>query len=236
MTRSAETPHTTDAAPLIERAEAKWSAVAAAQPDLAPAIELQRSLVSRTIRTVEQLTRVPPAVTLNLATVTRKLREGVPLLRDEEPHLATELLGPVVTETCDALARGATGEVAQRVRQCLDTGRIDMGSLLAASFERNQIAIRAKAMHESIAPDVLWLAAELAVGPAAHLAIRNLLRENPTAPGTPVRDALNGWSHGFCPACGSWPAFGEEPTTGRRLRCSFCGLDWQPRAGCTYCI
>jgi len=235
VTRSAKTSHAEDVATLIERAEAKWRAVGAAQPDLAPAIALQRLLVTRTIRTVEQLTSVPPAVTLPLATVTRKLQEGVPLLRGEELHLATDLLGPVVTQTCATLARGATGETAQRVRQCLEDGRIDMGSLLAASFERNQIAIRAKAMHESIAPDVLWLAAELAVGPAAHLAIRHLLRENPIDTGTPVRNALEGWTHGFCPACGSWPAFGEERDTGCRLRCSFCGLDWQPRKGCTYC-
>jgi formate dehydrogenase maturation protein FdhE len=49
---------------------------------------------------------------------------------------------------------------------------------------------------------------------------------------------INTWDHGFCAACGSWPAFGEriKPTTQRSLRCSFCGSTWTPTIQrCIYC-
>ena len=79
---------------------------------------------------------------------------------------------------------------------------------------------------------MLWLAAELAAGPAAHVAVGTLL-------GAGTGDALGArerWPHGHCPACGSWPAFAESGGETGRLRCSFCGLDWPARADrCTYC-
>ena len=135
---------------LLDRAQARWAALGTAAPDLAPAITLQRALVNRTIDTVDRLRRLDRPV-LNL-----------------EPGLAATKLRPSTPE----LRGGSAGEVAQRGRNCLDAGRIDVPSLLIASFDRNQSAIRIKAMHEGIAPDVLWLAAELAVGPAAHVAQR----------------------------------------------------------------
>jgi hypothetical protein len=146
------------------------------------------------------------------------------------------MLRPLVLRACDDLAAGGAGDVARRVRGCLDEGRIDMGSLLIASFDRNQNAIRIKAVHEGIAPDVLWLAAELAVGPAAYVAQQTLFA--PAGAGThlAITDALAQWPHGYCPACGSWPAFGEDPDRSRQLRCSFCGVGWRLRdPGCTYC-
>ena len=224
-------------ASLLDRAEARWTEIGASQPDLAPAIALQRLLVTRTIQTVDRLDGAdPPVVSLEPEQAADKLRAGSPALRGEPVALPVAMLSPLVLRACDDLAAGGAGDVARRVRGCLDEGRIDVGSLLIASFDRNQSAIRVKAVHEGIAPDVLWLAAELAVGPAAYVAQRTLFA--PAGAGThpAITGALAEWPHGYCPACGSWPAFGEDPNRSRQLRCSFCGVGWRRRdPGCTYC-
>ena len=224
-------------ASLLDRAEARWTEIGASQPDLTPAIALQRRLVTRTIQTVDRLDGAdPPVVSLEPEQAADKLRAGTPAFRGEPVALPVAMLHPLVLRACDDLAAGGAGDVARRVRGCLDEGRIDVGSLLVASFDRNQNAIRTKAVHEGIAPDVLWLVAELAVGPAAYVAQRTLF----APPGAGTHPAMTGalaeWPHGYCPACGSWPAFGEDPDRSRQLRCSFCGVGWRLRdPGCTYC-
>ena len=218
---------------LVRRAETRWADIAAARPDLVPAIAVQRPMVIRTIRVVARLRLEPPAVRLTRQRAADKLEAGEPLIRGEAATLPVALLAPLVLEACDDLAAGGAGDVARRVRGCIDAGRVDVGSLLAASFDRNQHAIRVKALHEGIAPDVLWLAAELAAGPAAHVAARTLLGDGT---GDGLAAGREGWRHGYCPACGSWPAFAEAGGGDGRLRCSFCGLDWPARPErCTYC-
>lgn len=47
-----------------------------------------------------------------------------------------------------------------------------------------------------------------------------------------------GWSEGYCPVCGSWPAFAEVRgiERSRYLRCGRCGSDWYgPVLRCPYC-
>jgi len=224
MNLTALTPPT-----LLDRARTRWKEIGASQPDLAPAIALQRLLVARTIRVVNRLANEDLNVRLSPAELAQKLRAGIPALRGEGMVLPVTLLGPLVGETCDDLASGEAGEAAHRVRACLDAGRVDINSLLNASFDRNQMAIRMKAMQEAIAPDILWLAAELAVGPVAYVTARATFPMDGMG-------VLHLWPHGYCPACGSWPAFAEELVGKNQLRCSFCGLDWPKRAeGCNYC-
>ena len=44
------------------------------------------------------------------------------------------------------------------------------------------------------------------------------------------------WNHGYCPACGSWPAVGEVAAGHRTLRCSFCSCAWELNTyACIYC-
>jgi len=48
--------------------------------------------------------------------------------------------------------------------------------------------------------------------------------------------ALANWSHGYCPACGSWPALAEIHESHRVLRCSFCAHAWELKTyACVYC-
>ena len=227
-------PTIPDPEALVGRAETRWADIAAARPDLVPAIAVQRPMVVRAIRLVARLRLEPPALRLTSERIADKLEAGAPVIRGEEAALPVALLAPLVLEACDDLAAGGAGDVARRVRRCLDDGRVDMASLLAASFDRNQLAIRTKAVHEGIAPDVLWLAAELAAAPAAHVAARTLLDDGAgEGGGAAARDR---WPHGYCPACGSWPAFAEACGGTARHRCSFCGLDWPaPADRCTYC-
>ena len=224
-------PTIPDPETLVRRAETRWADIAAAQPDLIPAIAVQRPMVVRAIRLVDRLRLEPPVLRLEPQRVADKLAAGAPALRGEGAALPAALLAPLVLEACDDLAAGGAGDVARRVRGCIDDGRIDVESLLTASFDRNQDAIRTKALHEGIAPDVLWLAAELAAGPAAHVAARALLDA-----GGGLAGARDRWPYGYCPACGSWPAFAEACGGAARRRCSFCGLDWPaPADRCAYC-
>ena len=110
---------------------------------------------------------------------------------------------------------------------------MEAGSLLAASLARDQDAIRQGATHRGLAPDLVWLVAELAVSPVAHALQRTLFAN--AGPG-PLGAALGEWTHGYCPACGSWPALAEVAGGRRVLRCSFCAAAWELKTyACIYC-
>jgi FdhE protein len=141
-------------------------------------------------------------------------------------------LGPALLSFCDALAEGGAGEAATHIRTALEQRQIDPGSLLAASLSRDQEAIRNGAVHRGLAPDLLWLIAELAVSPFVH-AVQSALFSHADAL---LADALAAWVYGYCPACGSWPALAEAVQGQRVLRCSFCAAAWElPDYACIYC-
>ena len=89
----------------------------------------------------------------------------------------------------------------------------------------------------------MWLVAELAVGPFAHALQRALFAAAAHAEVVdgrgsegPVAEALRAWNHGYCPACGSWPAMAEVVDGHRTLRCSFCSAAWELTTyACVYC-
>ena len=111
---------------------------------------------------------------------------------------------------------------------------MDAGSLLSASLARDQHAIRTGANHRGLAADLVWLVAELAVSPFAYALQRALM--TPAAPDDALAHALANWTHGYCPACGSWPAVAEVAESHRILRCSFCAFAWElPTYACVYC-
>jgi hypothetical protein len=130
-------------------------------------------------------------------------------------------------QLCSELAASGAGEVAEHIRSAIDGRSLDAGSLLSASLSRDQGAIRTGAVHRGLAPDLVWLVAELAVGPFAHALQRavfaNAARtsDSGSQPDDPLMDALHRWQHGYCPACGSWPAMAEVVDGHRTLRCSF---------------
>src|SRR5258705_10968942 len=161
-----------------------------------------------------------------------KLSRGVPVLPGGPIPLPSTLLKPALLKFCSELAAGGAGDVATHIGDAIESGRLDAGSLLTASLARNQEAIRTGATHMGLAPDLAWLVAELAVGPVAHALQRTLF----ATPSAALSDALAGWNHGYCPACGSWPALAEVVGGHRLLRCAFCTATWERTIyACVYC-
>lgn len=219
---------------LLADAEGRWLRIADDRPELAAAVDLQRVLVTRGAEVAtdaERLTRGASAAPPDLAE--RLAREDAPVLDLAIDDLDVERLTTALLGFCDDFAAGGAGDPARRVRAALECGDIETGSLLRASLARQQTAIRMRAQHLGVAPDLVWLVAELTVGPIAHY-----LQEQALGPpaAVEVRAAAAGWRHGHCPACGSWPALAEVRAGKRHLRCSFCGADWAPApTACVYC-
>ena len=221
---------------LLERAGRQWAALASARPDLDAAIALQRRLVARSLELGAMLdAQPPPRLALAPAEAASKLHAKRPVLADSAVELDPIHFESFVLAFCDDFARGGAGGPAARLQGTLERHEIDLGSLLVASLLRRQEAIRMKAHHVGVAPDLLWLVAELAVAPLAHRLQSRCLTG--AATGDPaLRAALDAWDEGCCPACGSWPALAEVVDDARSLRCSFCGAAWRPAAPrCIYC-
>jgi FdhE protein len=219
---------------LLEMAGRRWETIRSDRPDLEPALALQRELLSRTVELADAIAggRLP-RLSLPPKYVAAKLKRGVPALAGEPIPVPVTVLTPVMFQLCDALARGGAGEAATHIRESMEGGTLEAASLLTASLHRDQAALRTGAVHRGLSPDLMWLVAELAVSPFAH-ALQRMLFDRAAAP--ELRDALDAWPHGYCPACGSWPAVGEVAGGHRTLRCSFCSCAWELKTyACIYC-
>ncbi len=223
-----------DTADLQQMAERRWDALGSSRPDLAPAVALQRDLLATVMQLAATLEGRPrPRLSLPPKYLAAKLARGVPALAGEPVPLPVPVLTPALLHLCDALAAGGAADAATHIRDAVASGNMESGSLLTASFKRDQPAIRLGATHRGLAPDLVWLVAELAVSPFIHLLQRSLFeRAEPDA----LHDALAAFAHGYCPACGSWPAVAEVVAGHRTLRCSFCAVAWElPTYTCIYC-
>src|SRR5438034_4949201 len=128
---------------LFETAERRWAGLRDARPDLAPALDLQRRLLGIVIDVADALGAGRlPRLSLPPKYIAAKLGRGVPLLAGEPIPLPMPLLTPAIGQLCDALADGGAADAATHIRQAIDGGAIEPGSLLGASLARNQSAIR----------------------------------------------------------------------------------------------
>jgi FdhE protein len=227
-------PEQASRAARLALASERWRAILTATPELAPAVALQQQLVELLLDLSDAIeTRGLPRLSLPPRYVATKLTSRVPALIGEPIPLPIPLVEPALIRLCEALGRGGAGEAADHIRTWLTERRLDIGSLLTASLGRDQQAIRQGALHRGLSPDLLWLVAELAVSPFAH-ALEPAVFAARTQ--TDLRSALDGWTLGYCPLCGSWPALAEATTLHRALRCSFCSLAWErSTVGCAYC-
>jgi FdhE protein len=238
-------PYMTIPAPSREEclasAQERWEAILAARPDLEPAVALQRRLVTLVIDLSYAINNGRlPRLSLPPKYVAAKLGRGVPALAGEPIPLPVQMLSRPLVQLCSELAAGGAADAADHIRRAIEGGSIEAGSLLAASFSRNQAAIRQGAMHRGLAPDLVWLVAELAVSPFAHALQRAVLSASPGAAGaassSALAEACDRWGHGYCPACGSWPALAEVVGGHRVLRCAFCAAAWEQNTyACVYC-
>ena len=220
-------------AKLTELAETRWRRVREARPDLEPALALQKRLLGHVLDAAVVLDggRLP-RLSLPGKYLAAKLGRGVPALAGEPIPLPVAALAPPLLQCCEALAAGGAGGAAEHIRSAIADGAIDAASLLTASLQRDQAALRTAAVHRGLSPDLLWLVAELAVSPFVH-ALQRLLLGGATAD---LDAALDRWDRGYCPACGSWPAVAEVVHGHRTLRCSFCAGAWELTTyACIYC-
>src|SRR4051812_34973337 len=128
---------------LLDSAEARWLTVQTARPDLEPALVLQRRLITLVVELAAKLEggRLP-RLSLPPRYLAAKLARGVPVFAGEPIPLPIPVLTPALVRFCDALAEGGAGETATHIRDAITTGSMEAGSLLGASFTRNQAAIR----------------------------------------------------------------------------------------------
>jgi FdhE protein len=217
----------------LAAAATRWHALLHAHPDLEPAVALQRELIGLIVDLTDAIEGRPlPRLSLPPRYLAAKLARGTPAFAAEPIPLPVAVLRTSLLALCDALSRGGAGEVADRVKASIRDGQMDAASLLTASLARDHQAIRTGATHRGLAPDLVWLAAELAVSPVAHALQQALLTHDEET----LRTALHEWKHGYCPACGSWPALAEVAASHRVLRCSFCAFAWELDAyHCIYC-
>lgn len=243
------TPHPD---PLWHRATALWAEISALSPDLAPAVRLQQRLVGLMLdaKSAVDGTSLLPLAT---AAVLEKWRKGLPALRNEVvpiPSGLKDILQPI----CTALAEAGAGHSAQHIGDAIAARSIDADSLLGVSLARNQKAIRTSALHMGFSPDLVWLVGELGSAPLAHYLSAGLKASTTTSTRdtsdvrTADLDARNAgvrsadlqvghhWNRGYCPFCGSWPAFIEAHGQEHVLRCSYCALGWSLSSHrCAYC-
>ena len=219
---------------LLNSAERRWRAIREIRPDLEPALTLQRQLLTLVIDLAGTLDRGRlPKLSLPPKYTAAKLTRGVPVLAGEPIPVPVPVLTPALLQLCDALAIGGAGTAATHIRQAIESGSIEPGSLLTASLGRDQAAVRTGAVHRGLAPDLVWLVAELAVSPFVHALQRMVFAHGDTRE---LQSALEAWNRGYCPACGSWPAVAEVAGGHRTLRCSFCSCAWELSTyACIYC-
>lgn len=220
----------------LEEAGARWAELLRADPTLAPAVTLQRRLLQRSRALLESLLPLisaqPPldAAGGDLAALGERLARGVPIGLNgvEIPEAAWTLMVEALMGFCRDLDAGGAGDAAWQVEQALASDRLDARALLAASLARADCAIRAGCQQVGVSADVTWLVAELAVGPYAYARQLRLHAQ--------LGDRWRGWTRGYCPVCGSWPALAEARGGGHALRCSLCAASWTTDADrCPYC-
>ena len=175
-------------------AASRWAAILAARPELAPAVALQEQLITRVVDLTAIVERAPlPRLSLPPRYLAAKLTRGIPALAAEPMPLPLQVMMPALIGLCDELARGGAGETAEHIKAAIEESRLDAGSLLTASLNRDQNAIRTGATHRGLSPDLVWLVAELAVSPYVHVLQGILLTPGPADSG--LSTALANWSH-----------------------------------------
>ena len=145
-----------------------------------------------------------------------------------------DLLTPAMADLARDIAAVSGYHAATRVADALAAGGLDPAALLAHVYQRDQDAVRQMATELHLVVDLLWLVGDLAAAPVVHVEQAMALREG--VADSPIREALDRWDQGYCPACGSWPALAQVLFGERLLRCAFCAATWRLLSDrCIYC-
>jgi FdhE protein len=218
-----------------DRASARWATLAQEKPELGRALQLQQRLVGKQLDLLAALgpsiAAMPPASEVR---VLHSLADGFPVLRGGIGPLPVDLLRPVMVDLARDVADVSGYAAATRVGEAIASGIVDGAALLAHVYQRDQDAVRQMAAEHHLVVDLLWLVGDLVAAPVVYLEQVTALREG--SPDSPVREAIERWEQGYCPACGSWPALAEFFYGERLLRCAFCAATWRGAGErCIYC-
>lgn len=215
---------------LWQLALTKWAEIGANLPDLEPALALQKVMLRLLIDARRQLDGSKADLPdMTSGGILEKWSRGLPALRHETVPIPGALVAGLPA-LCDALAQGGAGESAAHIRDALASGEIDGGSLLRVSLARSRKAIHTSSLHHGFSPDLMWVIGELGSSPLAHYCQTRFM--DPPE----VRAAIGEWNRGYCPSCGSWPAFIEALEDAHVLRCSYCAAAWELTSHrCAYC-
>jgi FdhE protein len=174
------------------------------------------------------------------------LRELVPELTDSRwdntpphtqaptthtPWLASATLRPDGVLLGQLLARLGALAFAQGLHDLVGKGLTDTTGqalpVFLASINADDLALDPLATQTGATPEGFRALAALLPMPYLHACARHWSAVGRT-----------GWSEGYCPVCGAWPAFAEVRgiDRARHLRCGRCAASWaMPVLACTYC-
>src|SRR5438105_2429920 len=119
-------PYVAVAAPntenLRESAENRWARVVLDRPDLLPAVQLQRGLLTIVMDLSRAVGNRMPRLSLPPKYLAAKLARGVPALAGEPIPLPVALLGRSLISLCNELAAGGAGDIATHIGQAVESG------------------------------------------------------------------------------------------------------------------
>ena len=106
--------------------------------------------------------------------------------------------------------------------------RVDTATLFTSSLCQNGEWLKENAINLGVSPDAFQAVAALMPVPFLQACSRRW-----------ARSIAEGWTEGYCPVCGAWPALTEVRGIERRrsLRCGRCGAEWQAHyLSCPFCV
>jgi FdhE protein len=160
---------------------------------------------------------VPSPVRLNEA--------GLPLLAGATVSVDARSVSRLLKQLVRVAARAGTSQLASL--EAALTRDVDVVKLFNASLWQDTRSIATLAALTPAHPDAFQAVVALLAVPFLHACNRLWAEAIPEA-----------WIHGYCPVCGSWPAFAEVRGIERRryYRCGRCGGEWHASAlSCPYC-
>jgi FdhE protein len=215
----------------LDAARTRWAQVSAEQPAVRAALPLNQALLTAQIELLGELRRPATPSPDEVHRLAATMSGGVPAFEAEPAPRELDATVAWLPRFADALSAGGAGAAAARVSSALSTGAVDPHALLTASWRRDPDGAAALVKPAGLNLQVSWLLAELVSAPLAHL-----WEETRLSSTEPLRDAIERWDRGECPACGAWPSLAEFFLGERLNRCAYCAAAWPlSTVRCTYC-
>jgi FdhE protein len=147
----------------------------------------------------------------------------VPLIAEATLDLSKSSVPALLEQLMRTACRSGTPKMA--TLEALAEAKLDVGALFRASLQQDRDYINRIAAAHGADPEALQAVAAIAPLPFLHACNRRWAG----------RLIAIGWTEGYCPVCGAWPAFAEVRgiERSRHFRCGRCGGEWQ--AQCLIC-